>query len=92
MAPERTNTHRVSLDYIAQLKNLLPNTRHAYAVLKVERLGVPYRRFSAALQYNFVSQREAQAVEAAWEAWKHHFLADVKTHYFDLPDEKVPRA
>lgn len=91
MAPERRNTARVNLDYLAQIKHLSPALKHAYFLLRLDKTGLPYRRFSSAMQHNFVLPDEADKIERAWEAWKRHFLADEKTHYFQLPDELVPR-
>lgn len=90
MAPPRSNTHRLNLDYISQIKQLFPATRHAYEILKLERGGVDYRRFSAALQHGYLTHAEILVIEDRWEAWKKLFLADEHAVYFELPDELAP--
>lgn len=92
MAPERTNTHRLNLDYISQLKQLWSTTRHAYDILNLSGTGVSYRRFSAAMSYNFVTHDEVMTIEHHWESWKGNFLADAKTVYFTLPESLVRKS
>lgn len=85
MAPERTNTHRVSLDVINQIKNLWPVARHSYKMLRYEENQLDFRRYTMALGFHFVTHEEVMLIERNWEAWKHHFLADPTTAYFELP-------
>lgn len=85
MAPAKTNTHRVSLDTCAQIKQLFGSPAHAYTMLRFKGAEVTYRRFTAALNYNYVTHEETAIVEYNWDAWKRHFLADPTITYFDLP-------
>jgi hypothetical protein len=90
MAPPRTNTHRLSLDLISQIKQLFPSPQHSYILLKLRKGGLELRRYITALGFGHLSHKEILLIEARWDAWKKHYLVDPKAEYFDLPDGLIP--
>lgn len=91
MAPERRNTHRVSLDTIAALRSLCGTVGHAHLILRLDEQGVDLRRFRAAWSHYPVTFEEMSTIEASWERWQDHFLGpDIRHTEFQLPAHLAP--
>lgn len=89
MAPERKNTAKLSLDSIAGIKGLFGTSIQAHAVLRLQHMGVPFRRFTLAMQHAWITQAEVSTIETLWTRWKLHFLHPEHAELtdFSLPDD-----
>lgn len=89
MAPEKKNTHRLSLDTISAIQGMFDTSVHAHAMLKLKDIGVTVRRLNSALQHRPITHSEASAIETLWERWRDYYLKEEHAHLtdFSLPDD-----